>query len=199
MYTLRLCIFRQLHHTLASYLSVPPVVYETVLESHCRCKVDELYLIVIIHRVILPQQPTPGVSSRLIVCRWLIEWLYYIIADSCLNDRLKRISQGDSAPRCLSWQWDSSKVSAVAVVFASVGIGNSISHACLIVREMTSAICRAYACLTDESPSVRQMEEGWEDISVSELRGFVHRSVGAIAFLVAGFRLFPSTLRTYLW
>ena len=42
------------------------------------------------------------------------------------------------------------------------------------------------------------MEEGGEDVAVIVLRGSVHRSIGRVAFLVAGLGLFPARLRTYL-
>ena len=57
LHTLRLCIARELFNLLSAYLLIPQSVYEAIFIAHSGSKVDELNLIVVVYRIILPHQP----------------------------------------------------------------------------------------------------------------------------------------------
>ena len=198
MHPLALSIFRKLGDTLTTDILVPPVIHQAVLKAHGRSQVDKAHLIIVVDRVVLTNQPAPGIAPRLIISRSLIAGLYYIIADGSLEDGFQIVTQGDGAPRCFAWQGDSGKIIAKAVVLALIGISHSVAAPRLIVAQMTTAVATSHTRLAHQCPTSRQMEQRWEDIAMTILRGLIHGSVVRITLLIRRFGLFPTGFRSYL-
>ena len=200
MNTFRLGILGELGDALATDLCVPPVVDKAVLEAHGRSQVDELHLVVVVDGVVLPDEPAPGVATRLVVGGGFVERSHQVVRDGGLNDRLQTGAHGDRAPWGLTGKGDAGILRAEPVVLAFVGVGDGIAGARLVVGEVRAAIATAHTCLGDQGPallltlSALNMKQCREDIAMTVLGSDIHGGVGRVALLIAGLRLFPTSL-----
>ena len=84
---------------LASDVLVPPVVHQYIFITILCGEVDELYLVGIVDRVVLPYEPAPGIASRLVVVLGLVFRFHHVVGNCRLHDGCEGLSNSDGPPR----------------------------------------------------------------------------------------------------
>ena len=185
VHTFALGIFRQLLNAVTTYLRIPKGIHEGVFITHLRCQVDHLHLILVDGRVVLPDEPAPGVAAWAIVSLGFIERLHHIVGDGGLNDRFQRSTDGNGAPGSRTRQIDACIVATHALHLTRVGESDGITLALLKIAQVGTNIVTAYTRLTDKHPTIfTDTEETREGITFTECRRRVDGSVGGIFFLI---------------
>ena len=103
-YILALGITAQFCYLVSTNLRIPKGIHQYILIAHGGSEVDELFLVIVVARGILPNKPAPGIFSHTILLGCLIARLYYIIRDGGLYQWFQVLTHGDGAPRCGAWQ-----------------------------------------------------------------------------------------------
>ena len=196
LHALALRILAQLLDTTITDLSVPASIHQDRLISLGSSHIYHLDLVVVVDGVVLPDEPAPGISCRLVVDARLIERSHDIEWDGGLHDRGERLAYGDGAPWSLARQWDAGILRADAIVLALLREGDGIAVLRVIVGEATSWVGTRHARLAHQDPSVfSHLEEAREGVAHAKLRLLVHRSIRCVFLLVGWFGALPSRHR----
>ena len=85
--------------TLVSDVLVPPVVHQHIFITILCGKVDELHLVGVVDRVVLPYEPAPGIASWLVVVLGLVFRFHHVVGNCRLHDGCEGLSNSDGPPR----------------------------------------------------------------------------------------------------
>ena len=168
LHSLAVGIAVQLDNTVAPYLLIPPVVYQHIFETHGCRDINHLHLIVIVHALVLPDEPAPCVTAWLIVLSGFVERIHNIVGNGGLDNRFQRRTHRDGAPRGAAWQRNASPVTSQTIHLTDIRIGNRIATTCLIVAQVTGTIVGAHTRLADKYPTCRDLEQTRESKALAK-------------------------------
>ena len=92
-------ILDKLFHAVATDVVVPPVVNQYIFVSHGGCQVNIAHLVVVVDAAVLPENPAPCATARLVIMGGGIAWFHYIPGDGGFHNRLQGFPHRHSTPR----------------------------------------------------------------------------------------------------
>ena len=99
LHTLAAGILDKLFHAVATDVVVPPVVNQYIFVSHGGRQVNIAHLVVVVDAAVLPENPAPGATARLVIMGGGIAWFHYIPGDGGFHNRLQGFPHRHSTPR----------------------------------------------------------------------------------------------------
>ena len=195
-FTVRIAV--QLDDAVAPYLLVPPVINQHVFKAHLCRHINHLYLIVVVHTLVLPDEPAPRVTAWLVILAGLVERFNDIVRDGGLDNRLQCSTHSNGAPGCATWQRNTCPGRAQAIHLTDIRIGDRIATTSLIVAQVTGTVVRTYTRLTDEHPACRNLKQTRERKAFAKGRALIHGSVSLVVFLIRRFGALPAYHRQTL-
>ena len=99
LHTLATGILDKLFHAVATDVVVPPVVNQYIFVSHGGRQVNIAHLVVVVDAAVLPENPAPCATARLVIMGGGIAWFHYIPGDGGFHNRLQGFPHRHSTPR----------------------------------------------------------------------------------------------------
>ena len=197
---LALRILAQLCYLVSTNLGIPERINQHIFISHGSSQVDELLLVVIVAGFILPNEPAPGILACSVFLGSLESWLYYIVWNGGLYQRLQIRTHGNGTPRSGTRKNESCRCRTDAISLFLHREGDLITLSSIIIADVTTRIVAVSTGLADQNPAIAAyLEETWEGIAMTITRFGCKRLIHLIIFFITWFGSGKTDERIRLW
>ena len=197
---LALRILAQLCYLVSTNLGIPERINQHIFISHGSSQVDELLLVVIVAGFILPDEPAPGILACSVFLGSLESWLYYIVWNGGLYQRLQIRTHGDGTPRSGTRKDEGARCRTNAICLLLHREGDLITLSSIVIADVTTRIVAVSTGLADQYPAIATyLEEAREGIAMAITRLGCKRLIHLIIFFITWFGTGKTDERIRLW
>ena len=197
---LALRILTQLCYLVSTNLGIPERINQHIFIPHGSSQVDELLLVVIVAGFILPDEPAPGILACSVFLGSLESWLYYIVWNGGLYQRLQIRTHGDGTPRSGTRKDEGARCRTDAICLLLHRKGDLITLSSIVIADVTTRIVAVSTGLADQYPAIATyLEEAREGIAMAITRLGCKRLIHLIIFFITWFGTGKTDERIRLW